>query len=249
MSLFLGRDFSIKVLPRTSIRTNTLRWKLFLAITASLVFGILVNETAINMWIASRISDGTNGFPLRGDWLVQRVLHYYGGKLTIVIALCIVSFNLIQWVRPSKSVKAIVSGRYIMYSWLSSILTIGVIKHTSTLPCPVDLQAFGGNEVYVSIVDLYSAIYPVGGCFPSAHSSGGYALMSFAFVALVYGRAFLPALIAGVLMGAIYGTAQIFRGMHFASHDFFTFAICMGYAWLWAELYLFKKTSFSPKSR
>ncbi len=212
--------------------------KLSLIIFLLLLAGIICNETGVNLWLSSLVADGNNGFPLRGHWLTERVLHYYAGKFTGILALGLILFCLKQWLWPRASYHTIISSRYLMFSWLSSALAIGILKKVTKLPCPWSLKVFGGTNDYVGILDVFSKQFPAGYCFPSGHASGGYGLLGLAFIAFAYGFSMRSALTLPVFLGALYGGAQISRGAHFISHDFFTVAICLISAWFWAVKYL-----------
>ena len=225
------------------------RRRVLMSIMILLVVGIGLNLTQVDLAVSGLFADGQNGFPLRSSWLPERLLHYYAGKLTILLALLVIVFNLIQLIRPNHSRDIIVAGRYVLFSWLASYAAVGVLKHTSTLPCPWDLTAFGGSSVYLGLDKLYSSAYPVGHCFPAGHATGAYGLLCLGFVLLLFGKPMRAAVIPVMILGSAYSLAQLVRGAHFLSHDFFSVAICLFFSWMLAEFYLIPNLGLNPLFR
>lgn len=210
---------------------------LFLLVVCAL--GLAFNLSGIDLAISGWLADGSNGFPLRGHWLSQRVLHYYGGKLTLLLALAVIIFNVVQLRWPSAEWKVTVAGRYVFFSWLISFAIVGLLKQTTTLPCPWSLREFGGDAVYLNVFQLFSNAYPVGHCFPAGHATGAYGLLGLGFIALVFGHSMRLSVLLVLSFGALFSVGQLVRGAHFLSHDLFSIAICYAVAWLLAEFYLF----------
>jgi membrane-associated PAP2 superfamily phosphatase len=198
------------------------------------------------LWLSDQLANGTNGFPYAKHWLTDTVLHVYAARLISLIGLSLIVFNFWQWLAPSFNRKTLTLLRYVMFSWLGSLLVISVLKRTTTLPCPWSIKQFGGGADYVFIQDLFSSAYPVAECFPAAHSSGGYGFLCLGFVALVLGRSMSKGFLFPTLVGLLLGGTQIVRGAHFISHDLFTAGISLCFAWVFAEVYLFRSKLFWP---
>lgn len=206
--------------------------------------GLLLNLSHLDLRFSEHLADGLNGFVYSKHWFFDNVLHIYAARLTAILGLGLLLFNAWQALAPSANRKIIVVFRYIMFSWLSSLAVISVLKRITTLPCPWDLKQFGGMADYLTIEKMFSSMYEVGECFPAAHSSGGYGFICLGFVALALGKPMYKGFLCGVIVGLVYGGAQIIRGAHFISHDLFTIAICLAFAWFWAEFYLFRFNEF-----
>ena len=91
----------------------------------------------------------------------------------------------------------------------------------TNVDCPWDLAGFGGDRPYVGLFGESSRLSTARACFPGAHSSSGFALLSFYF-ALRDARAragALALLAAALLVGAVFSIGQEARGAHFLSHD------------------------------
>lgn len=65
-----------------------------------------------------------------------------------------------------------------------------------------------------------------GHCFPSGHSSGGFALLAIYFAAFPYTRRPALFLLPGLVIGFIFALGQQARGGHFLSHDLWTLSLC-----------------------
>ena len=99
-------------------------------------------------------------------------------------------------------------------------LTVGIIKKQSGVHCPYTLQQYGGTQDdetgHVSLAGFFDDL-PEGGCWPSGHASGGFALLALAWLQRSRRARFrlaLPGLVFGLSMGAY----QVARGAHFVSH-------------------------------
>jgi membrane-associated PAP2 superfamily phosphatase len=224
-----------------SVLVSIPRFRLLLAIILLVAIGTLLNLSPIDLQLASIFSDGELGFPYRLDYFFDIVLHLYAARVSAYIGSILILFNLAMCFRPMFEKRVIIAARYTMYTWACSVIVIAVLKDFTTLPCPWDLAQFGGDEVYVLMNDIFSSAFPIGNCFPSAHSTGGYGLLGLGFVFAIFGAPMVRGFSIATVIGLIYGGAQIVRGAHFLSHDFFTIAICLSVAWVWAELYLVKR--------
>jgi membrane-associated PAP2 superfamily phosphatase len=161
-----------------------------------------------------------------GRWLIDhdtsplRLWFYDGPKALIILfgvgLLCIIA-------RP-----ALVPSRWItrreaafVFTCLAVVpLVIGVIRNHSNVQCPVVLQQYGGSQsndhAHVSLAGFLEPRRP-GGCWPSGHASGGFALLCLAW--LERRRITRCSLFAGaVTLGLAMGAYQLARGAHFASH-------------------------------
>lgn len=109
------------------------------------------------------------------------------------------------------------------YFALASVLgvgTVGILKVLLHVPCPWDLQGFGGHLAHVPLFARHVHASQVSGCFPAAHAASGYALTSGYFALRERHRvAARGTLIAGLIVGFVFGVAQQSRGAHFVSHD------------------------------
>lgn len=168
----------------------------------------------------------------RHTWWAEELLHD-GGRNVVrllglagLVLLVATAFkgDLRHWRRPAA---------YFVMSLVLATGLAGTMKALTNVDCPWDLQQFGGTRPYVSLLGDRPDTLPRAGCFPGAHSSSGFALVSLYFLFRHRGRG--PAalgLTAGLLTGAVFSLAQQARGAHFLSHDLWSLAIawftCLG---------------------
>lgn len=167
-----------------------------------------------------------------GSWWTNELLHGQGvwllrSLVLAAIALCVLSPRipaLSVWRRPAA---------YFAVASILSVGSIGLLKIVTHVHCPWSLREFGGIEPYIRLFDMRSGYLRPGACFPAAHASSGYALMAFHFVFRgCRHRLACAGLVAGILVGLVFGIAQQSRGAHFISHDlwsaFLVWFICLG---------------------
>jgi membrane-associated PAP2 superfamily phosphatase len=185
----------------------------------------LVIAVALTTDLDRRIS---NAFydPATGRWLIDhdssslRLWLYDGPKaLIILFGLALV----VTTIRPSMFPAGWLSRREAMFVFtcLAIIpISTGALKKNSNVQCPVVLQQYGGthgdDEGHVSLAGFLQASRP-GGCWPSGHASGGFALLCLAWLNRST-RARRRFVLLGMTTGLSMGIYQLARGAHFASH-------------------------------
>jgi membrane-associated PAP2 superfamily phosphatase len=101
-------------------------------------------------------------------------------------------------------------------------------KNVTNVHCPDDITRYGGGIPYVKILGKYppnarfpTANYPRGHCYPAGHASGGFALLS--LICFYKNRKQkLWAFIFAMTMGTTMSLFQMFRGLHYLSHQLTT---------------------------
>jgi len=117
------------------------------------------------------------------------------------------------------------------WTWVAVIvfcaLAVPALKRVSHTSCPWDLAEFGGMAQYVSHWRFGRDDGGSGHCFPSGH-----AVAAFAFFGLHFcWRDFNPRkatwwLSAVLVVGVLYGAAQLVRGAHYPSHTLWSAWLC-----------------------
>ena len=169
------------------------------------------------------------GFPLKGDPWLSKILHTRGQQASIVVYLLLwvlVCLPLGPW--------RLLSRRQRLASALAvtaSVLTVSVLKRFSLTSCPWDLRLFGGPADYVSHWAWGVADMGSGQCFPGGHASSAFGFLAACLPFLLSGQARLQRLgwrLLGtvVLIGLVFGLTQTLRGAHYPSHTFWTAWIC-----------------------
>jgi membrane-associated PAP2 superfamily phosphatase len=176
-----------------------------------------------------------DGFPLRNQWLLSRVLHDAVRQLATVFYLLLWVWAAWpdrlarRWILPRRErvTVAVLVGL--------SLVAVNLIKNASQTSCPWDLQAFGGPAHYVSHWTLGLSDGGGGRCFPGGHASSAYAFLGLCLPWLMPPAGRDRDRAAGwrwlgffMLAGLVAGAVQTVRGAHYPSHTLWTLVICAG---------------------
>ena len=185
---------------------------------------LLLDASGADAWL-TRLYGSAQGFAWRNHWLTSDLLHQ-GGRIASWILFAIVVAAV--W-RPWPAAARVAPRT--RWWWLGCtvlcLLLISTIKHFSLTSCPWDLREFGGNAQWVSHWAFGASDGGPGRCFPSGHASGAFAFLA-GYLALRE-SAPRPAriwLAVVLVLGAVFGWAQLMRGAHHLSHTLWTGAIC-----------------------
>ena len=190
----------------------------------------LVGLAALLSWDAAgwdlavvRLFGDIHGFALRDHWLTSGLLHQGGRWLATALALMLL-INAVRPLWPGLSRRE----RWGAVALTAvSLVVIPLLKQGSTTSCPWDLAEFGGVAHYVSHWSFGVRDGGPGHCFPSGHASSAFAFFSLFFMLRrAYPAQARVALGAVVVLGAMYGVAQMARGAHYPSHTMWTAWIC-----------------------
>ncbi len=172
---------------------------------------------------AMRLFGDAHGFAWREHWLMRAVLHDGGrGLAWVVLALLAVNLRwpLIQGLGPRERA-------WWLLATLACALAVPALKHFSQTSCPWELAEFGGQARYVSHWRLGVADGGSGHCFPSGHATSAFALLSGWFALRARRPALARAWLGTVLvLGLLYGGAQMARGAHYPSHTLWSGWLC-----------------------
>ena len=165
----------------------------------------------------------SNGFAWRDAWWTSRVLHD-GGRLLgwLTLATLVVNIWRPWWKGPSKRERVV----WVLIT-LACLLLVPALKRISATSCPWDLQVFGGVAAYVSHWEFGVKDGGPGHCFPSGHAVAAFAFISGWFALRTHAPQAARWWLAGVLvLGVVFGWAQMVRGAHYASHTLWSAWIC-----------------------
>lgn len=172
---------------------------------------------------------------LRGAWLTSDLIHDQGRKLFSLMALLLLAAIALSYLHPALRPYR----RDLWYLLICALITVAIVtimKASTGVDCPWDLQRYGGEQAYVSLLGSLPQGQEPGRCFPAGHASGAYCWLGLFFLARRYRPRWRYSTLAGVIgLGLIFGVAQQLRGAHFMSHDVWTLYI----AWMAAALCYF----------
>lgn len=189
---------------------------------------VICYQSGLDMYLARAISSlegEAGGFPWAHSYWLDDVLHEGGRGLVkrlffVNLALLLASY----YFKPLQTWRRALL--YIAIATVASTSIVSILKHLTTLPCPIVLTEFGGSRSWVSLGQIFSPELPAGRCYPAGHASAGYAWLCVAFLFPFGTRKFYLGLAPGLLLGLVFGICQQFRGYHFLSHDIATVAVC-----------------------
>ena len=168
-----------------------------------------------------------------GQWKLNRdnkilnFLLYDGIKKLFVIFVLLILIALLFF-RNLEVVKAYKKGLTIVcLSALLVPLSVGILKASTNVPCPKNLEHYGGNYPYVTLLSKYpESFYQSKNikCYPAAHASGGFALMALFFLFKLKKNKII-ALMSAQMIGWSTGSYKMLIGDHFLSHTFITMTL------------------------
>lgn len=207
------------------------RLGLYTLLALALVLGW--DASGLDLAVMSGLADG-NGFFLRRQWWLERVLH---DGMRQVALLAFLGMLLMVW-RPIGLFRDLrrVQRVELVVGILLALLVVNLVKRNSLTSCPWDLQAFGGAAQFVSHWRWGVSDGGPGGCFPGGHASAALAYLALPLPWLLSNQ---PAqqrlgarLLWGILgLGLILGMTQTLRGAHYPSHTLWTAMLCWLVAW------------------
>ena len=153
-------------------------------------------------------------------WLHHRAQRFnyliYFATLVLTAAACLPT-RLRPWRRPLL---------YVVLASTTCLVLVSLGKALVPIPCPWDLQRYGGHLPDGGLLQWQSA-GRFKGCFPAGHATGGFSLFAWYFFAQ---RMAWPAahrvLVAALVGGFALGIVQQLRGAHFLSHDLAAAILC-----------------------
>jgi len=197
-----------------------------------LIFTIALFElTSIDILVQDYFYNlNTNSWIWDSNEPISKFLFYDGIKKLLILFAFFILCSLVFF-RKKEIIKTYKKGLIIVL--LSAIIipiTIGSLKATTNMPCPKNIEYFGGNYPDVKLFDSYPTEFVQNKkikCWPAGHASGGFALLSLFFL-FKKRRNQIYALSFALSVGWSMGTYKMLIGDHFVSHTIITMLI----AWL-----------------
>jgi membrane-associated PAP2 superfamily phosphatase len=204
-------------------------WRRDAAIALVALLCLLAWDAADGDLWAVRWFGTAQGFAWRDLWLTSTVLHNGGRWLGFaVLALLVVSVAL-----PLAYAKGMARRERLWWllATVSCLLFIPLVKSRSLVSCPWDLAEFGGLAHSIShwSVQAWAGAGDggPGRCFPSGHASTAFSFFAGAFALRTVSARAARLWLGGVLvLGAVFGMAQLMRGAHYPSHTLWTAWLC-----------------------
>lgn len=205
----------------------------FLALVLTLLFFEFTN---VDLFVQNYLYDFTHQ-----KWLLvaprDELIHFifYDGikRLLVVFALLLLVVLLFYrnklWVK-NRFPKLVI----VLLSLLLVPSAVSAIKSVTNVACPKALTIYGGETSYISVFKHYTKEQrpeKPQKCFPAAHASAGFALLSLCFL-MDTRRKRAKAIIGALIVGWSMGGYKMLIGDHFLSHTI----VSMELAWLLINL-------------
>lgn len=197
---------------------------LFILIVCFLVFefssiDIYIQDTFYNFESKRWILDKNEAIPK---------LIFYDGIKGVFIAFVISIIITLIFFRHKPTVIQYKKGLIIvLLSCITVPLFIGFLKAVTNVPCPKNIERYGGDFPYVTVLTKYPATFqqtsPIK-CYPAGHASGGFALMSLFFLFFSRTKRIIF-LISAIGIGWTIGNYKMIIGDHFFSHTMITMIV------------------------
>lgn len=192
-----------------------------LALGALITVFALFELTDTDLALQDHLFDFSSGrWPVDKHDPALKLIFYNGPKVLLgVYGLCLAAViwlsyrreRFIQWRRPAL---------FLLLSLAIVPTILSGSKNLTNVYCPSEITRYGGDKPYVRVLEGYPEGFVQEGrgkCFPAGHSSGGFALMAWAFVPARASRKWLG-LMGGLVAGWTMGGYQMLKGAHYLSH-------------------------------
>lgn len=204
-----------------------------LALTAlTLIMTVLLfNALDIDLWVQDHFYNAElQQWILDKDQKIARLIFYDGIKRVYIVFALALAVALVFF-RNHTRIQAYRQGLLIvLLSSLAVPLVVGGLKSITHIPCPRHITHYNGSYPHVTLLSSYPANFETRAaarCFPAAHASGGFALLSLFFLFKTR-RHKIMGLATAMTLGWSTGIYKMLIGDHFLSHTLVTMLL----AWL-----------------
>ena len=163
---------------------------------------------------------------------------FYDGikKLIILVDVVILITLIVGWKKPFLTLyrKGLL---IVLLSGIFVPVVVGSFKALTNLPCPKNLEIYGGNYPHTCVWEKYPKSFCQKGkikCWPAGHASGGFALLSLIYLFRTR-KAKIIAGTSAMILGWSMGSYKMLIGDHFLSHT----TITMVLAWFIISLIVY----------
>jgi membrane-associated PAP2 superfamily phosphatase len=221
-----------------------------LGLFAALV--LLFETTDLDLRLSDLFFDSNQHlFFWKNTWWATSLIHS-GGKLFVAgvwvsLLFCLV-VSFLRWSLPRlRAWRAALL--FLVLGMISGPATVGCLKLFVNRPYPEHIKRYGGPLEYTKIFQGAPPTNRHYKGFPAGHASAGYGLMGLYFVFREKRPRLAPwGLVFGLALGTLFAFGQHVRGLHYASHNVWSAAICWFEA-LALYLWLFRKRLAGMASR
>lgn len=216
----------------------------FLLLALAVPVLLAVDGSGLDRWLVDYYYSGAaHGFPWRHDALFEALTHDVLRAVLDVVPVAVLGLLLASRWSPALVTELLPAPwhrprvlAYLLVAMLAGPALIGLLKNSTSHPCPWSMLDYGGTLPYTHLWEgAFWSLQAPGKCFPGGHASGGYAWL--AFVPLLSGRARVAMAVWALGLGFLMGWARMMQGAHFLSHNLWSawvvwLAVLLSWAWL-----------------
>lgn len=199
-----------------------------LGLFAALV--VLFEATDLDLRLSDLFFDfDQHVFFWKNTWWATSLIHSGGKLFAAGLWVCFLFVFLLSFLKAR--LPRLCSWRgamgFLMLSMISGPITVGCVKLLVNRPYPEHIKRYGGPLEYTRIFQGAPSTNRHYKGFPAGHASAGYGLMGLYFVLRERRPRLAPwGLAFGLALGTLFGFGQHVRGLHYASHNVWSAAIC-----------------------
>ncbi len=206
------------------------RFWLYHAVYPFLLFillAILFEKSDLDLFFSDYFFDfHYRAWKFKDSWWAEGLVHVLGRKLVLCFSLWLLAVWVLSFIsealRPWRR-----AALYLVCAIGLATGSVALGKEVLNRHCPCDYDRYGGDVPYGKLLDPPPASCQKGRCFPAGHAAAGFSLMSGYFIYYRrHQRKALGFFIFGFLVGSLFGFTQVARGVHFASHNLWSLALC-----------------------
>ena len=219
-------------MKHVAMTSASARWRLDLVVTLLAGALPLAWDASNGDLAAARAFGDASGFAQRDSWWASRLIHD-GGRMLSWAVLAGLVLAALRPARPGQHSHqhSHHPSRSQRWCWIGVMLlcvvAVPALKRGSLTSCPWDLAEFGGLARHVSHWAWARADGGPGHCFPSGHAVAAFAFFGQYFLWRDHAPGRARAWLAAVLLvGSVYGGAQLARGAHYPSHTLWSAWLC-----------------------
>jgi len=204
----------------------TIKTEIVVIIIVSFLCLLIIDYFKLDFYFADLIYQKNQAWNHKSSWLMSTVLHKYA-KNIVIFGFLVFTIRTLYIAKKDKASNPHPK-LVLIVALMAATGMVSVLKTIFEVDCPWDLILYGGTKPYFQLISYDPAYLPSSGCFPAAHASVGFTLISIYFYCSIHLKKYKNrALYTALILGFSFGLVQQIRGAHFISHTIWSLIICI----------------------